>query len=246
MSKNFELLTHCEEDLELFQVAERKARLSAPRRIPLNGDGVAREEVAKLAQRIFATPREGFASRAVVFCGIEHGDGASWMCAQVARTVAAQRTGTVCAVDANLRSPTLHSYLHIANGCGLGDAVRRPEPIRNFLEPGPDGNLWVLSAGSDTNPGVLFASERFRERLTELRSEFEYLIFDAPPAGHSNDVAVLGALLDGVVLVVGAHSTRRETARKAKENLEAGQVRLLGSVLNQRTFPIPDALYRRL
>lgn len=246
MSKNFELLTHSEKDLELFQVAERNIQPSAPKRIPPSVGGVAREEVAKLAQCIFSMSREDFASRAVVFCGIEHGDGASWMCAQVARTVAAQGTGTVCAVDANLRSPTLHSHLRTANRCGLADAVCRPEPIRNFLEPGPGGNLWVLSAGSDTNPGVVLASERFRERLAELRSEFEYLIFDAPPAAHSNDAAVLGALLDGVVLVVGAHSTRRETARKAKESLEAAQVRLLGTVLNQRTFPIPDALYRRL
>jgi Mrp family chromosome partitioning ATPase len=49
-----------------------------------------------------------------------------------------------------------------------------------------------------------------------------------------------------VVVVVGAHSTRRETARKAKESLDAAHVHLLGTVLNNRTFPIPEALYRRL
>jgi Mrp family chromosome partitioning ATPase len=244
MSKNFELLTHVEGDRELFQ--ERKAQLAVTRREPLRLGDVAREEVARLVQRIFLLPRDRVAPRAVAFCGIEHGDGTSWICAQVARVVAAQGTKAVCAVDVNRRSPTLHTYLGVTNRCGLADALRQAGPIRNFLEPGPGGNLWVLPAGLDVDPRVLLTSERFRERVAELRAEFDYLIFDAPPAAHSNDAAVLGGLLDGVVLVVGAHSTRRETARRAKENLEKGQVRLLGTVLNGRTFPIPDALYRRL
>ena len=68
--------------------------------MPPLGD-VAREEVAKLVQRIFLTSREGCTPRAVAFCGIDHGDGASWICAQVALAVAAQGATSVCAVDAN-------------------------------------------------------------------------------------------------------------------------------------------------
>jgi Mrp family chromosome partitioning ATPase len=53
-------------------------------------------------------------------------------------------------------------------------------------------------------------------------------------------------LADGVVLVLEANSTRRVTAKKAKQALEAANVRILGTVLNNRTFPIPEGLYRRL
>jgi capsular exopolysaccharide synthesis family protein len=246
MSKNFELLTHVEEDSRLFQATERKVEPSVVQGAsPLLGD-VARNEVAKLVQRIFLTSREGRTPRAVAFCGTERGDGASWICAQVARAVAAQGATSVCAIDANLRSPGLHTYLGTANRCGLAQAIREMGPIRKFLEPGPMVNLSVLPAGVNADPSLLLMSDRLRERVEELRSEFDYLIFDLPPSAHANDGVVLGALLDGVVLVVGAHSTRRETAREAKENLEKGNVRLLGTVLNGRTFPIPDSLYRRL
>ncbi len=246
MSKNFELLTHVEGDRGLFQAAEGNAEplVSTGVKPPL-GD-VAREEVAKLVQRIFLTSNGNGPARAVAFCGIEHGDGASWICAQVALAVAAQGATSVCAVDANLRSPGLHSHLGTANRHGLAEAVRQVGPIRKFLGPGPSANLWVLPAGVSPDPSLMLISERLRERVAELRAEFDFLIFDAPPVGHANDAAVLGALLDGVVLVVGAHSTRRETARKAKGTLEKGNVHLLGTVLNGRTFPIPDALYRRL
>jgi Mrp family chromosome partitioning ATPase len=35
-------------------------------------------------------------------------------------------------------------------------------------------------------------------------------------------------------------------ARKAKQTLEAANVRVLGTVLNNRTFPIPEKIYRML
>jgi Mrp family chromosome partitioning ATPase len=246
MSKNFELLTQVEADHGLFQAAEEKVKPSVSTSVtPPLGD-VAREEVAKLVQSIFLTSREGNTPRAVAFCGIAHGDGTSWICAQVALAVAAQGAGSVCAVDANLHAPGLHNFLGTPNRSGLAEAVRQVGPIRKFLELGPRANLWVLPAGVGADPDLLLISQRLRERVAELRAEFDFLVVDAPPAGHSNDATVLGALLDGVVLVVGAHSTRREAARKAKGTLEKGNVRLLGTVLNGRTFPIPDALYRRL
>jgi Mrp family chromosome partitioning ATPase len=246
MSKNFELLTQVEADRGLFQAAEEQVKPSVSTSVtPPLGD-VAREEVAKLVQSIFLTSREGNTPRAVAFCGVGRGDGTSWICAQVALAVAAQGASSVCAMDANLHSPRLHSLLGTSNRSGLAEAVRQVGPIRKFLTLGPRANLWVLPAGVGTDPDLLLISQGLRERVAELRAEFDFLIVDAPPAGHANDAIVLGALLDGVVLVVGAHSTRREAARKAKGTLNKGNVCLLGTVLNGRTFPIPDALYRRL
>lgn len=246
MSKNFELLTQVEGDHGLFQTAEKIVQPSISTSVTPPLGNVAREEVAKLVQRIFLTSNGNGPARAVAFCGIGHGDGASWICAQVALAVAAQGVTSVCAVDANLRTPGLHRYLGATNRCGLAEAVRQEGSIRKFLELGPRPNLWVLPTGVNADPSLLLISERLRERVAELRAEFDFLIFDVSPAGHANDAAVLGALLDGVVLVVGAHSTRRETARKAKGTLEKGNAHLLGTVLNGRTFPVPDALYRWL
>jgi len=80
----------------------------------------------------------------------------------------------------------------------------------------------------------------------ELRSEFDYVLVDVPPIIQYADATLLGQLADGIVLILEANSTRRETMRKAKESLEAASLRLLGAVLNKRTFPIPEFLYRKL
>ena len=92
----------------------------------------------------------------------------------------------------------------------------------------------------------MLGSDRMRARLAELRSAYDYVLIDAAPMSACNDAIVLGGLSDGVVLMLKANSSRRETARKALQDLQTANVPTLGAVLNQRTFPIPEALYKRL
>jgi Mrp family chromosome partitioning ATPase len=82
--------------------------------------------------------------------------------------------------------------------------------------------------------------------MTELRTQFRRIVIHSSPLDEDTDSVLLSRWADGVVLVVGANTTRRVTARRVKENLEVANVRLLGVVLNNRSFPIPEALYRKL
>ena len=61
-----------------------------------------------------------------------------------------------------------------------------------------------------------------------------------------SETAIMGRLKDGVARVIEAHRTRRVKAQKAKEILQAANVKVLGTVLSERTFPIPEAIYRNL
>jgi len=61
-----------------------------------------------------------------------------------------------------------------------------------------------------------------------------------------NHAMMFGGLLDGVVLVIKANSSRRDSARDAVQELRSANVRVLGAVLNKRTFPIPERIYKRL
>ena len=108
-------------------------------------------------------------------------------------------------------------------------------------------NLWnVPEFGLNEYGEESGTARRWLSRLERLRNEFEYSIIHGPVAGTSSEAALLGQLADGIVLVLGAHSTRRATARKIKETLETAHSRILGSVLSGRTFPVPEQIYRRL
>jgi Mrp family chromosome partitioning ATPase len=119
-------------------------------------------------------------------------------------------------------------------------------PIRSFAKPVSNKNLWLLSCGSlAVDSANLLNSERIKTRFQELRDEFDYVIIDAPPMSRYADAMALGKLADGFVLVLEANSTRREAAMRVTESLSQAQIRVLGAVLNKRTFPIPESLYRR-
>jgi Mrp family chromosome partitioning ATPase len=87
---------------------------------------------------------------------------------------------------------------------------------------------------------------RLKERLSELRDEFEYMLIDAPGTNVCGDAQLLGLVADAAILVIEANKTRRQAALRAKESLEAAGVRLLGTVLHNRSFPIPERLYNIL
>jgi len=83
-------------------------------------------------------------------------------------------------------------------------------------------------------------------RVAELSATFDYLLFDVSALNTSNQATVVGSLVDGVVLVLKANSSRRDSARDSIQGLQASGVRVLGTVLNQRIFPIPENIYQRL
>jgi Mrp family chromosome partitioning ATPase len=82
--------------------------------------------------------------------------------------------------------------------------------------------------------------------LAELRAEFDFVIIDAPPLTRYADAIALGQVSDGLILVLEADSTRKKAAQMAVANLRSSNVQILGAVLNKRTFPIPENIYKRL
>lgn len=86
--------------------------------------------------------------------------------------------------------------------------------------------------------------ESTSDGLKELRNTFKYFLFSA--SINESETPILCNLCEAAVLVLTADVTRRETALRAKEQLLRQGVTLLGTVLDQRTLPIPESLYRRL
>lgn len=245
MSKNFELLQRIAKN-DYFCLPGDPTQLSQKPACPIPFKKDPPDaEIAKLVQRLFSQSCGDSSPRAVSFSGITRDDRSSWICARAGQALAEQTNSSVCIVDANLWSPQLHVHLASANPIGLAEALTSRGPIRKFARPLRPMNLWLMPAGL-VKPGIYFPMERYRERFTELREEFGYVLISAPSIVRETEATLIGQLADGVVLIVEANHSRRETVRRAKEQLESAQVRLLGAVLDRRTFPIPEKLYRRL
>jgi Mrp family chromosome partitioning ATPase len=255
MSKNFELMQQAGKDQEFRP--SRKLE-STPPLVFGNGAGnghfatdamdldqQAGEEVLRLVQRVFLLQAQE-PPHIVVFAGIDHGSGCSRICLSAAETLAKNIRGSVCVVEANLRSPGLPTMLGTTNHHGLTDSLLQEGPVRSFANLVRGDNLWLLSSGAlATDSPNLLNSQRLKARFAELSEEFDFVLIDAPPLTRYSDAIAIGQLADGLVLVLEANSTRRESALEATNTLRSAQIPVLGAVLNKRTFPIPESLYHR-
>lgn len=256
MSKNFELLQRAEFNLGAAPAVKSEGSVGAEASVTPAVAGAAevlstlvpevREEALKLVQRLFLIPQQP-APKAVVFAGVEENSSSDWLCSVTAKILAQSVPGSVCLAEGNFRQPTMRNFLEMDHHRGFVDALRMDGPIGEFAKPlGPD-SLWLLPAGTPVqDSAVLLNSDRMKERITELRKQFDYLILSAPPVGMFADAMLLGRMVDGVVLILEANSTRREAALRVTESLRAMNIPVLGAVLNNRTFPIPAAVYKRL
>jgi Mrp family chromosome partitioning ATPase len=206
----------------------------------VSGYDFAGQQVRGLIQQVFfpGWPRP---ARQVVFSAVDPDTDTAAVCCRVCQSMAQQLPGTVCAVEADLHSLKLEKRM-VAD-CAIGEPFAISSKTGNQLEQ----NLWLLTSEAFLkNQTAQLSAAWLRPRLSELRREFDYTVIHAPAAGLFSETALLGQLADGVILVLDAHSTRRAAARKARQELLVANVRLLGTVLKERTFPIPERIYRRL
>ena len=208
-------------------------------------EAIRYREEAKLVQRIFPVNAPG-APQLVLFSSLESETDACSISARSCEILAARADGPVCVVDANFRSPFLHRYFGVENRRGFADAICESGPAQDFTLHIAKSNLWVMPSGSAAfQLSLPQASEGVSSRMMELRTLFKYVVINSPL--YLDRVPALPSFAaDGIVLVVEANSTRRETVREVMEELQIVGTRVLGVVLNNRTFPIPDAVYNKL
>jgi Mrp family chromosome partitioning ATPase len=241
MSRNFELLTQIDYESDGTDQRIRAAADRAVVKTVAPGDNRG-EEILRLVQSLFLSTGVSI-PRQVVFCGVDSENGSSSVCASAGRSLAANSSRSVCMVDANVRSPRLSGVFAVDTTIPF---PRKPGSVREQCVQ-ISTNLWL--AGTDMlagDRGALASVDELRHLLAQLGVAFDYVLIDAPATTICGDAAIIGQVTDAVVLVVEANSTRRQTARKAKEDLDAAGVRLLGTVLHNRSFPIPEGLYKRL
>lgn len=145
----------------------------------------------------------------------------------------AQSDRKVLIIDADLRKPTMHHTFMTTNRWGLTNILtgqsRPAEVIVETYIP----NLSLLPSGPiPPNPSEILASKRMTAFLDEMRTEYDVVVIDTPPALAVTDAQIVSTRCDGVIMVINSGKVKREMAQKVKSNLEHVKARILGVVLN--------------
>jgi polysaccharide biosynthesis transport protein len=100
--------------------------------------------------------------------------------------------------------------------------------VKGFLQ-----NLDVIPSGPrPVNPMELLASDRFSDLLAWAETVYDQIVVDSPPVLAVSDSAIIGRLVDGVVLTVRPEKNRRRLVVRAVESFPPLGVNILGLVIN--------------
>ncbi len=196
-----------------------------------NPAGVIAEAVRQIRSNILKNfAQQGH--KALLVVGGMPGSGAGSLIANLAHSFAAI-DHRILVIDANFRRPTMHKYLGVSEGPGLGEVLLGEAQLADTIQSTETSEIDVLSAGK---PGC-----RIYERLTtvsmsrlldEARARYDLVLVDSPPAIVAGDAIAIANRCDAVLLVVKAYGEKRGLVARIRDQFEETRAEFLGVVLN--------------
>lgn len=171
--------------------------------------------------------------KTIMVTSASQGEGKTLVSTNLATILAHDLHSYALLVDADLRNPALSRWFGLHNGRGLSDYLTGGAEIQSLLLKTRIAKLSILSSGTiRDNPVELIGSKRMEALVDELKSRYgdRYIIFDSSPLLATTEPSVLTKLVDGIILVVRAGSTPRETVKQALSTIDPSKI--LGVVLN--------------
>ncbi|MDY7032102.1 MAG: AAA family ATPase, partial [Thermodesulfobacteriota bacterium] len=154
-------------------------------------------------------------------------------------------------VESDLRKPMISKTFGIDREPGLTDAIlgnyEWQDTKRSVIDimtgqmgmdeimmtPGID-NLHIITAGSiPPNPCEILNSQRITDFISQVREEYDVIIFDSSPALATADASILGSKMDGAIIIYHVGQVARGALKRTKTQLENVNTKVLGVVLNK-------------
>jgi capsular exopolysaccharide synthesis family protein len=179
------------------------------------------------------------------------GEGKSFIAAQLARTLAAQDKKVIL-LDLNTYAPRIGEWFEGRGTNGIGEVYTHQSSLQDAIQLTSIPNLDIITSGNVTIPiGHLVATQRTREIIDELRTQYDAVIVDTPEVGEYIDAIPYMKWSDLNLYVVRADSGRNELVANAEMVKEEYRLQEVYYVLNamkekrNHTGYISQATYRQ-
>ncbi|OJW59244.1 MAG: exopolysaccharide biosynthesis protein [Sphingomonadales bacterium 63-6] len=141
---------------------------------------------------------------------------------------------SVLLIDADMRRPSVHTWLGYDNRVGLSSLLVSADPAESAVLHTGMPNFDALPSGPiPPSPTELLTSPRMMGLIDEFAAKYDVVLCDSPPVLGLADAPTLAALADGVVFVIEADRGRRGALKTALKRLRSVNAALLGAVLTK-------------
>lgn len=158
-------------------------------------------------------------------------EGKSINCLNLAITFA-QTNVRVLLIDCDMRLPSQARLFELGAVPGLSNVLVGMNTAAEAIQKTRFSNLDVLLSGDiPPNPSELIGSEGMGKLIAELSQHYDYIFVDLPPINVVVDTAVMSKYLSGLILVVRATVSKRESVIKAISKLELADTNIIGVII---------------
>ncbi|MFT4539271.1 MAG: capsular exopolysaccharide synthesis family protein [Planctomycetota bacterium] len=186
------------------------------------------------------------ASHTLVLASALRGEGKTIACLNLALAMAEMPSMEVLIVDADLHHPAVENYLGLERRQGLTEVLSGKLNLDRSIRRTSVSGLSVMGAGDlPRNPSELIGSDRMRTLLNRLKQRYSYVLVDTPQAMTISDASLIGAMVDGVLLVVRLGETPRHYVEQTYNQIEALGGNILGTCLTGAKLADTSANYSR-
>lgn len=160
-------------------------------------------------------------------------EGKTTLTAALGRVLAAAGLATLV-IDADIRQPSFDVAFCTRHALGLTDYLSGLAGLDDVLQADFRGPLNVLTAGTQGQDALsLLLSPKFPELLAQLRTRFDIILIDAPPAFALAETQVLARAADATIFCIRWGHTPRAVVQAALNILRKSNVSFSGAVLTR-------------
>lgn len=185
--------------------------------------------------RIIRTRIEFVAQRKKPICvmvtSAQSGDGKTYFSTNLAGVYSLISKKTLL-IDLDLRKPSVAALLH-KHDKGLVDHLIGDITLDEAIVRDESLGFDVLLAGIiPPNPGELIRSEKLKNILIDLKSQYDYIVIDTSPLGLVADAYSLSTLVDITLIVARSGKTNKTFFKSFMSQIKADRVPNVYVVLN--------------
>lgn len=171
------------------------------------------------------------------------GESSTTIMAHLGTYMASEMNKKILLINANLRAPKLHEEFELPNSNDVTGIIAGNATLEKSVKT-IDRNLHALFAGDqELNPVTIFESHMMTEFLKTAKTKYDLVLIDVAPVATYKDAVILSSLMDGLVIVLNAHRSRRHVVKNMIERFHSCRSKIVGAVLNNRKYPIPGLIY---
>tara|TARA_R110002096_G_scaffold164099_3_gene331773 strand:- start:902 stop:2881 length:1980 start_codon:yes stop_codon:yes gene_type:complete len=159
-------------------------------------------------------------------------EGKTTLSTSLALSFARLKTPTLL-VDLDLRKPSVHQVLGLPNEQGMTDLLLGRINGKDAIQELEGGTLHVITAGQlIAEAPELLSSGKLDAVLADLRTSYEWIIFDSAPFLSVSDTKLIAPYADYTLLTVRANRTELPSIETTLKGLNESGTQTAGAVIN--------------